>query len=466
MPLDERDAKFEKALRRHFRPECPDAETLAAYHERALAPEEMVAWKKHIASCEGCQQILAQLESTEQIPLGAEANDVLAALPMDQAEMRRLAIAQTLPQDKQPGVLPQTGYAAGGSPPIELQPRRTVWKWAAPAGAIAAGLLVWLSVSELKHPAVTPTPQAPVQVAETRTESERPEAPGETGKAQPPQKSLDAAAANKLAKQESSSRIRPKVKRAQTLNQPPANEERRGTKEYGGQIVSRPAEETPERAEAKERARPKDKIASNNTAPPAAASKSIGAVAQSVQVQAEPGSGSGTPAAAPPSPLPGAPVQDQKKDAAAGVLAQQEISGGPRSAYKRDAYLMDADSSMLHTVVSADGKRMWRLGPNGQVLLFAGNSAGWQPQLSGVHVELTAGSAPNEKVCWIVGREGTVLVTVDGGEHWRTVSSPIRSDIGGVVAADGTHARIWDVANRVSYKTSDGGVTWKQLTMP
>ena len=78
MPFDDRDRSFEKALALRLRanmpaPGCPDAETLAAYHERSLAPDELTSWKSHIASCANCQQILAHLEALDEIPLGALA---------------------------------------------------------------------------------------------------------------------------------------------------------------------------------------------------------------------------------------------------------------------------------------------------------------------------------------------------------------------------------------------------------
>src|SRR5262249_17784972 len=74
-PMAPDDRIFEKALARHLRsqaePEraadCADAETLAAYHERLLAPPELSAWKGHIPGCARCQDILAQLEATDQI---------------------------------------------------------------------------------------------------------------------------------------------------------------------------------------------------------------------------------------------------------------------------------------------------------------------------------------------------------------------------------------------------------------
>ncbi len=53
MPSDDRDSKFERALAQHLRggsaqANCPDAETLAAYHERNLSLEEMAVEAAHL----------------------------------------------------------------------------------------------------------------------------------------------------------------------------------------------------------------------------------------------------------------------------------------------------------------------------------------------------------------------------------------------------------------------------------
>src|SRR4029077_5933833 len=90
MAPDERDRRFDKALARHLRSTepardsaglpgipaphggaCPDPETLAAYHERSLFPEQMNFLKEHIVGCAGCQAVLAHLEATDEILLPA-----------------------------------------------------------------------------------------------------------------------------------------------------------------------------------------------------------------------------------------------------------------------------------------------------------------------------------------------------------------------------------------------------------
>jgi hypothetical protein len=90
MPRDDREQNFEKALARGLRSsdaasgnDCLDAETLAAYHERLLDPEEMAQRKAHIASCERCQEILAQLEATDVIRVEADRDLMLDQVVLD-----------------------------------------------------------------------------------------------------------------------------------------------------------------------------------------------------------------------------------------------------------------------------------------------------------------------------------------------------------------------------------------------
>ena len=68
------DTRFERALARGLRNqatpdgECPDAEIVAAFHERALTPEEHQVWEVHIAACARCQAQLAALVRTDDVP--------------------------------------------------------------------------------------------------------------------------------------------------------------------------------------------------------------------------------------------------------------------------------------------------------------------------------------------------------------------------------------------------------------
>src|SRR6266446_3104083 len=160
MAPEDRDRSFDKAIARHLRSAeassdsakqaaagtpslrnaCPDAETLAAYHERALLPGELNSWKEHIVGCAHCQQLLAHLELTDDIPLHAAVEEEVFAT----ADAQHALYAQKIE------TLPKRAAREG-----QRASRRTHvggWRWMAPAGAIAAGLLVWIALHEQEPP--------------------------------------------------------------------------------------------------------------------------------------------------------------------------------------------------------------------------------------------------------------------------------------------------------------------------
>src|ERR1700731_4881357 len=155
----DRHRNFEKALARHVRagsreearsatPSCADIEALAAYHEGVLPPEQGSLWTTHIEGCPQCQEILAHLQATDDTPL---------------------AIPQALDLRKTVGV-------------SVLKPRKAAhWRWAAPAGALAAGLLVWVTVRENRPIEVDELPKAassaPSPAPPPQTAAPKPPAP-------------------------------------------------------------------------------------------------------------------------------------------------------------------------------------------------------------------------------------------------------------------------------------------------
>src|SRR5713226_1729213 len=185
MAPDESDRSFDKALARHMRsavrageaarlPEasasqsgaCPDSETLAAYHERSLLPEQLNSLKEHIVGCANCQTVLAHLETTDEISLQAfEQEEVVAkgAAPVPAARNVEAFPASAAPS--------QSHRAAEVATPKRsrraLLLRGARWQWLAPAGALAAGLLVWIALHE-NQPLPLPSLKQ-VQVATKQT---------------------------------------------------------------------------------------------------------------------------------------------------------------------------------------------------------------------------------------------------------------------------------------------------------
>ena len=88
------------------------------------------------------------------------------------------------------------------------------------------------------------------------------------------------------------------------------------------------------------------------------------------------------------------------------------------------------------------------------------------PQDSGVDVRLRGLSAASDKVAWASGGEGTVLRTVDGGQHWQVIKVPGAADLDfrDIEGVDAEHAAVLSIgpgeASRV-YRTGDGGRSWQ-----
>ena len=111
----------------------------------------------------------------------------------------------------------------------------------------------------------------------------------------------------------------------------------------------------------------------------------------------------------------------------------------------------------LASISSPDRTNTWIVGKNGKIVMrdARGNP---HAQSSGVTTDLTAGAAVSSQVCWVVGRSGTIVRTIDG-EHWKLVPSPTRDNLVSV-AADSADDAIVTVAGGQSFATSDGGRSW------
>src|SRR6266853_6134399 len=84
--------------------DCPDAELIAAYHERSLQPDEIPRWEGHFAICGRCRKILAVLAASVETPLAekevthlgeliaaARAPSEVAVRPIEAIRQNRLA---------------------------------------------------------------------------------------------------------------------------------------------------------------------------------------------------------------------------------------------------------------------------------------------------------------------------------------------------------------------------------------
>ena len=459
---------------------CPDAEILAAYHERLLASDEMNLWKEHIFSCTRCQEILSQLEATEDVVVGTHEEDFAAA-----GHLRELApIARALP-----------AKAAGPAAPLVVPRRRSIRYWIAPAGAIAAGLLVWLGMHE-QSKNVLKKPES--QIAENR-----PAAPP-SGTAQP----YDSMSRDEKAA--APSKMDGKVSPAASAPLSP-EKQKFAAKTQSPVIPNAPA--TSARASTGASAdKPVGGLDAGAVQVPKAVTQTVEVVSEAGPVAQQQTSGANTlplptaqelqttqMAAAPPPPA--QPQKYSQEQVTQGQNAQvqnaqvsntqaQNGQGQNTQAQNKDALSANARSAAALVTLDAEmakqtqslkkvsgmqnpqmipapgGNIIWRVGKSGRIEQSTDAGANWTRQKSGVKVTLDAGSAPSAAVCWVFGRSGTLLQTVDGGGHWTKLNSPIVGDIGGIISVDAMHATIWDTDKKNNFMTTDGGATWARVANP
>lgn len=437
MAREDREQSFEQALARNLRDNaptaggrrrvCADAETLAAYHERLLAPEEMTFWKEHIASCSRCQQILAHVEETDAIPVDLQQEE--NAEPVRHAQT--------------PPVLQ-----------ISKPHRAKRWLWTAPAGAIAAALLVWVAVHE--RPPQLEVPKNQPAPASLPPASSRSEAAAQLKEALPKdeidgRESAVRTRADAVTERRAQELLDGKSSRLSSADKP--SKKKRDDRlaeqlaEFGRQV-------TPQVQLAPSPNNERKKLDAHSAAP--AAPPPLPTMTETVEV---------TPSA-PEVNTQAAQLDSIEKakpaPAAQAQQKQQELQQiGGMSRFKQAPSMRLANSKRPAMITSPGRKVNWQLGAAGMIERSEDAGATWTIQTSGVVADLLVGSAVSDQVCWVGGQLGTILRTTDGGAHWVKVRSPVEDDILSVFAVSARQATISNA--RGTYQTTDGGITWNKL---
>jgi hypothetical protein len=472
MAPDERDRSFDKALARHLRSTaparepagqseipaphggaCPDPETLAAYHERSLFSEQLNSLKEHIVGCANCQSVLAQLEATDEISLQAS----------DQQEVSRKVSSPIL----------SAGAATSKKSRRVLLMKGARWQWLAPAGALAAGLLVWIALHEnrpfalpsLKEAQVA-TKQAPTSTAPPVARAEQDVSPAAKATSPKPPSAADELAA--VNSRHASDPSKPNEKREYMAQASPshslADKEdrlRKDVERHSSDDLRRAEEQLDQDAKAaaglrQENAEVQVQTQAANTQlqnQSNANSQKLPGPAPLGQMETK----KARAASAAPVPPPPAPQPSAVGGATGGLASNYDgaVSVEAARAISNPRLIAPPSSTFL-----------WRAGRGGLIELSKDSGSSWLRQTSGVLSDLLTGSAPSDQVCWIVGRGGAILLTTDGGAHWKSIHSPLTEDLGGVRATDALHTTIWNARATKSFQTSDGGLTWTPVPSP
>jgi hypothetical protein len=478
MAPDERDRSFDKALSRHLRSAaspgvsanlpsgpaaqsgpCLDSETLAAYHERSLLPQEMNSWKEHVVCCARCQAILAQLEATDSLPLQAAVREKAPAM-----EAAKVVAVARKDQHSALAVLSEKSRAS-------RFPTGVRWRWLAPAGALAAGLLVWVAWHQEKPPQLSRPSE--VKIAKVQ-EPATPSPPA--ARQAPAAPSSDQLASDQFA---DLSKARGAIRGMESSK---VLHESGGLKQQGrfdSGTRGTPAKPSPEKENALRKdsdrysspglLRDENRLALDAKDAEAATTEKLETQSQAANMQSQ------NQMISPkvPGPAPLSQTEQSKKtksDSAAHNFRLAPPAApqapAPVAGFAGAATTQVAAFSNPHLIAAPGTNALWRAGHTGMIEFSTDHGTSWSRQTSNVLADLTSGSAPSDKVCWIVGRAGTILLTTDAGSHWVFIHSPFDEDLGGVRAVDALHATIWNLRNTKTFETADGGATWKPVPNP
>jgi hypothetical protein len=102
----------------------------------------------------------------------------------------------------------------------------------------------------------------------------------------------------------------------------------------------------------------------------------------------------------------------------------------------------------------------WRILSNGRVERSPVATPAWEDVGVDPVEQIVAGSAPSRLVCWLVGRRGAVLITINGGATFIEADVPGTVELATVRAIDARQATVTTTDGR-TFTTTDAGVTWR-----
>jgi photosystem II stability/assembly factor-like uncharacterized protein len=126
---------------------------------------------------------------------------------------------------------------------------------------------------------------------------------------------------------------------------------------------------------------------------------------------------------------------------------------------ERPGGVLFQDRDLYSIRFAPDGKTGWIVGEDGLILKTSDGGATWDVQKSGNPNSLFKVAVIDDQDAVAVGDNGAIVRTTDGGTTWTTVKSPKDVTLFDVTFLDKQNG--WSVGEFSSiFKTTDGGQTW------
>jgi hypothetical protein len=412
--------------------DCPDAEVIAAYSERALGSDELAQCENHFAACDRCRNILRVLSAASDAPLAEnEVAQLGQRVSAGRAPVEITAGAAKRPQSKV----------------VDWSTR-----WLAPAFGVAAVLTVWF-----------------VMRPPWRT-MDRSSSP--TLIAQAPQREMPETAPSIAVEQAEKTPPVPEVPPAKiglpnSSAEPPVKESLKTRNEIRERSPNASATENLP-SEKKESVEVADGNKAKSLAMPAAPPAPL------PQARAQADSSAPAASAAPLSAnqsvavTEAAPAVGTINPSVLGSLPPPESDLPINGRSFQPLLKLRSAQGISILLKSASGSTLWRVGMVGVIERSSDAGKTWTPQKSPSKENWLSGAAVSDTVCWVAGRNGAIARTSDG-ENWESVMPPSQGaannsklpDWIGIRARNAQSATI--TANDGNkFATTDGGKTWQQ----
>ena len=405
---------------------CPEPEILAAYFERSLDSEEKKRYELHLSQCAHCREQLAAMHRADESALG------VATQPHGHSRWAWV----------------------------------WDWRWLAPAAAVLVIAAIWIVRRPISKPASESS--APPFVAMNRPPAQAPmPAPA------PEQHS------NFVSRIPNKTLVAPDAGAAGAVKQSPALTESRPAENDKELAANQPtlATATNELDDLEK----KDEMSRRRDSAGAEIGVASGATPSRMATPAAIASAPAARAAGPSQADGGAIgglITDQAVAANQSPATKAKPSGSPTGVrtLTQQAQTQAVVQSRAHELEAADRRSTeiiiptpdprvtWRIAAGGVVELSKDGGTNWKTQQLRsfqANPQITAGNAPTVNICWLVGRNGVILLTRDA-EHWVPIPPPLSVDFVGVTAQDNFSATVTAADGR-KFSTDDAGDHWNPI---
>ncbi|HYL46739.1 MAG TPA: YCF48-related protein [Candidatus Limnocylindrales bacterium] len=456
--------------------ECPGADLLAAYSERALEADEAARFEQHFSRCAHCRELLAAVvRASSEAEALQEVAPVMAAAAAPAREAAPIAFAEA------------RGGTKSASPGIardRTAPRLLRWWWLAPAAAtVVLAVFLYVRHQSTARPALNMSRELAMSRSESAFTDEKESTPPESRAPATPA-SAPAAADRELKKRDEKSSA-DETKSIQNLPlvarnyeqlrppTPPASARAAAGSGTGAGAGSAASESIQKRAAPGQRSDASQGVAGGAGAVVGAAGAAVGGATAALPKPSEKAAPSAIPA--PPAQTESVQVQQEAGDLdqLTRQSQQQELQqqrqltpqdqGAAQGKLKREnrKAIVASAANMISTIIAIptpDKQVVYRIVGAGFVERTTDGGATWQGQLVSQNADFTAGSAPTAKICWLVGRAGAIFRTSDG-TNWKKIPPPASVDLAEVNATDASTATV-TAAGGQKYSTENAGKIW------